>query len=232
MRQTVLIVDDNKDTTRLLERLIKSELDMETRSVHRGESALGIIEKSMVHCVIADIKMPGMDGMELLQNIRKKESFLPVIIMTAYGTIDVAVDAMKEGAYDFVTKPFEEELLLHAVRRAVETHGQGRGTLTNHGFRSTGCAGLPLRSSGLHSPTGQPVEPCVVLEHQNLQNINPELEEEISGKEVFFVGETPPIRELIATLRRVARTNVPVLITGETGTGKEFGCPHDSQSQQ
>ncbi len=182
MKQTVLIVDDNRDTTRFLEGILRSELHTETRSAHGGESALSIIEKNTVHCVLADMKMPGMDGMELLKNIKKKDSLLPVIMMTGHGTVDTAVRSIKEGAYDFITKPFEEELLLHTVRRA--------------------------------------------LARQEHLRIKPDIEEKIleKEKEIFFVGESPAIRELAATLRRVAKTNLPVLITGETGTGKELAA--------
>jgi len=182
VKQTVLIVDDNRDMTRFLEGLIKSNMDIEARSVHMGESALSIIEKSTVHCVLADMKMPGMDGMELLKNIKKKDSLMPVIMMTGHGTVDIAVRSIKEGAYDFITKPFEEELLLLTVQRA--------------------------------------------LARQEHLRVNPDIEEKIleKEKEIFFVGESPAIRELAATLRRVAKTNLPVLITGETGTGKELAA--------
>lgn len=182
MKQIILIVDDNPDMTRFLERLIKSELHLEARTADSGESALQIVEKNTIHCVLADMKMPGMDGMELLRAIKKKDAFLPVIIMTAYGAIETAVQAMKEGAYDFITKPFEEELLLHTVLRA--------------------------------------------LEHQRLLRKNLDLEKRLrkNEKETFFVGESSRIKELIDTLRLVARTEVPVLITGETGTGKELAA--------
>ena len=182
MKQTVLIVDDNKDMTRFLEGLIKSNMDIEARSVHKGESALSIIEKSTVHCVLADMKMPGMDGMELLKNIKRKDGLMPVIMMTGHGTVDIAVRSIKEGAYDFITKPFEEELLLRTVQRALA---------------------------------------C-----QEHLRVKPDIEEKIleKEKEIFFVGESPAIRELAATLRRVAKTNLPVLITGETGTGKELAA--------
>ena len=183
MKQTILIVDDNPDMTRFLERLIGNELGLETRSADSGEAALRVImEEVSVDCVLADMKMPGMDGMELLRNIRKKEDSLPVIIMTAYGAIETAVEAMKEGAYDFITKPFEEERLLHTVRRA--------------------------------------------LEHQRLLLRNMDLERRLreKEKETFFVGESPPMKKLIDTLRLVAKTDVTVLITGETGTGKELAA--------
>ncbi len=182
MKQTVLIVDDDQDTTRFLEGLIESKLDMKTRSAHRGESALSIIEKNAVDCVVSDMKMPGMDGMELLKNIKKKDSLLPVIMITGHGTIDTAVKSMKEGAYDFITKPFEEELLLYTVRRA--------------------------------------------LEHRRLLLRNMDLERRLLEKEreTFFVGESLLMKKLIDTLRLVAKTNAPVLITGETGTGKELAA--------
>jgi DNA-binding NtrC family response regulator len=181
MNQTVLIVDDNPDIPRFLQRLIEGELSVETRSADSAYAALRILEEG-VHCVLSDMKMPGMGGMDLLRTIRQRDASLPVILMTAYGAIEMAVESMKEGAYDFITKPFEEEQLLHAVRRA--------------------------------------------LEHRRLLQRNEDLDRKISRKEqeTFFVGESPRMKELIETIKLMARTDITVLITGETGTGKELAA--------
>jgi DNA-binding NtrC family response regulator len=120
MKQRVLIVDDNPDVPRFLRRLIEGELPAKTLTAAGADAALRILDEGDIHCVLTDMRMPRMDGMELLRTIRQKVASLPVIIMTAYGAVETAVQSMKEGAYDFIAKPFEEERLLHTVRRALE----------------------------------------------------------------------------------------------------------------
>jgi DNA-binding NtrC family response regulator len=88
-----------------------------------GKAALEKIASRRVDAVITDLQMPEMDGLELIAEIRKIDEQLPVIFMTAYGTVDTAVAAMKQGAYDYITKPFSGDELLVAVERAIE-HGK------------------------------------------------------------------------------------------------------------
>ncbi len=85
-----------------------------------GDSALKLIARHRPAAVITDLKMPEMDGLELLSRIRSADDQLPVVLMTAYGTVDAAVQAMKNGAFDFIQKPFEGQQLVMTMRRAVE----------------------------------------------------------------------------------------------------------------
>jgi len=87
-----------------------------------GAAALKLMARHRPVAVITDLKMPEMDGLELLRRIKQADDGMPVILMTAYGSIDSAVDAMKHGAYDFVQKPFEGDELVLTVRRAAEHH--------------------------------------------------------------------------------------------------------------
>ena len=97
-----------------------------------------------VDLVLLDIRMPEMDGFELLESLGKEDPWLTVIMMTAYGSIEIAVEAMQRGAYDFITKPFDKEPLLRAVRQGLE---RNRLIRENRHLRlkvadSTGFAGL------------------------------------------------------------------------------------------
>ncbi len=87
-----------------------------------GEAALSMIARHRPSVVVTDLKMPGMDGIELLKRIVELDPQLPVILMTAYATIDTAVSAMKRGAFDYIQKPFEGDTLIVAVERAVENY--------------------------------------------------------------------------------------------------------------
>ncbi len=116
----VLVVDDQPDMRTMLGKLITRKLDCEVRLADSAHTALQIIEEWRPDVVLADIKMPGMDGLEFQRQLGTIDPAVSTIIMTGYGTIDLAVQALKDGAYDFFEKPFENKQILHAVNRAME----------------------------------------------------------------------------------------------------------------
>ncbi|MGB7920077.1 MAG: sigma-54 dependent transcriptional regulator [Desulfobacterales bacterium] len=116
--ETVLIVDDEKNYTRILGAVLEEE-GFETLTANSGPEALEILEGSDVDLVLTDMKMPLMDGIQLLEKIKTRDSELPVIMMTAYGTVDKAVEAMQKGAYSYILKPFDNDRLIIYVRKAV-----------------------------------------------------------------------------------------------------------------
>ena len=119
--ETILIVDDEKNYLVVLEALLTSE-GYEVITVDKSIDALEHIGNPDLDLVITDMKMPGITGMELLEEIKKINFELPVIVMTAYGTIEMAVDAMKKNAYDYITKPFRNEELKLTIKKALEKY--------------------------------------------------------------------------------------------------------------
>jgi len=119
--ETILIVDDEKNYLIVLEELLGSE-GYEVIAVDNPMEALEHIGNPDLDLVITDMKMPGISGMELLEEIKKINFELPVIVMTAYGTIEMAVNAMKKNAYDYITKPFRNEELKLTIKKALEKY--------------------------------------------------------------------------------------------------------------
>ena len=145
-----------------------------------GASALEQLDKRKVDLVITDLSMPGMDGLELLHAIRERDEHMPVILMTAYGSIEKAVEAMRAGAWDFVTKPFHGDELQLAVSRALE-HGAMRKE------------NQTLRAAG-------------------------------QSEEVDMVASAPAMQNVVAQIEVIAEANADVLLTGESGVGKEVAA--------
>ena len=120
MTDTILIVDDEIDLLKGIQRSITEKLNSNILIATCGNEAIKIIKQNPIDLVLTDISMPGMDGLELLQSIMDYDSNITVIMMTAYGTIEIAVNALKQGAYDFVQKPFDFEYLIRLIRKGVE----------------------------------------------------------------------------------------------------------------
>jgi DNA-binding NtrC family response regulator len=117
MKQRILVVDDEEKLRRVIE-LQLSAAGFEVEKAGSAEEAMKLVDRADL--VVTDLKLPGMDGLELLAAIRRQNMQVPVIVMTAFGTIEVAVEAMKAGAVDFLLKPFSLDHLMAVVQKALE----------------------------------------------------------------------------------------------------------------
>ncbi|MBU3937366.1 MAG: response regulator, partial [Proteobacteria bacterium] len=117
---SVLIVDDDLDMLSMLERIVRKKCRCEVKTASSGENAWQILEDWHPDLVLTDIKMPGLDGLTLLQKIKDRYPSIAVIMMSGYGTVESAIVALKSGAYDFIQKPFDNDHLLHVLQRCLE----------------------------------------------------------------------------------------------------------------
>ena len=179
MKFNVLVVDDEKNIRAGLGKAI--ELDgHNVYLAEDGRHAMEMIEQEEIDLIIADLKMPRMSGEELLREVVQSYPTLPIIILTGHGTIESAVQAMRDGAYDFLTKPVNLDRLSLLVKRALSTRE-------------------------------------LSLQHRALQQ---ELEEKRQFSNI--VGKSAEMNRIFDVVRQVAPTKASVLITGESGVGKEL----------
>lgn len=128
IQQIVYVVEDDEAVRDSLELLLKSD----EKAVNTYENAAVFLKdysEDMAGCIVLDIRMPGMDGMELQKELNDKHSILPIIFVTGHGDVPMAVDAMKEGAVDFIQKPYREEALLEKIEAALAQDREQRKTL-------------------------------------------------------------------------------------------------------
>ncbi len=119
MGNHILIIDDEKNYLLILEAILEEE-NYTVTALSDPVMAMTYLDESEVDVVITDMKMPGMTGQEVLEAVRKRYPYIPVMIMTAFGSIDRAVEAMKSGAFDYITKPFANDEILLSVRKALK----------------------------------------------------------------------------------------------------------------
>lgn len=149
-RKLVMIVDDEPDMLSMLQLVFRKKCDCEVITAASGMIALQLLQEHRPDVVVSDIKMPDFDGLQLLTRIRQQDSSISVVIMTGYGTIDMAVQALKDGAYDFLQKPFEQDHIVRVVNNCLErtlllrTNQQLKEKITNlsspQGFVGQGAA--------------------------------------------------------------------------------------------
>lgn len=122
-KSIVHVIDDDDALRDSLAFLITSA-GIETRTHDSATSFLAVLPRDVSGCVITDVRMPGMSGVELLRELKRLAPTLPVIVMTGHGDVPLAVEAMKLGAFDFIEKPFDDDTLLNSVTRALGQHEQ------------------------------------------------------------------------------------------------------------
>ena len=178
MTTPVLLIDDDRQLLRATAQTLELA-DFAVTPLGSATEALPRIEADFPGVVVSDIRMPGMDGLQLFERIRGIDAEIPVILVTGHGDIPTAVKAIQDGVYDFIAKPFASERLIQCVHRAAEKRS-------------------------------------LVLENRRLRDAARQAEDDFP-----LIGQTPVMDRLRQTLRQIADTDVDVLVTGETGSGKE-----------
>lgn len=125
---TILIVDDEINMRRILEMTLKRE-GYDTVTAENGVAALKILDERVIHIVLTDLKMPDVDGMTLLRECNTHHPDIPLIMLTAHGTVETAVEAMKIGAFDFISKPFDIIEVRHSLKKAAGQYLRNRSSL-------------------------------------------------------------------------------------------------------
>ncbi len=195
--RTVLVVDD-KEMMRDSVATTLRRAGMEVLTASDGAGALEVIAQKRPDAVITDQKMPGLSGIELLEKVRQIDEELPVIVMTAFGSIETAVTAMRMGAFDYLTKPFEGDELLITTKRAIEH----RRLVKEHAVLRASVADLPRGEDNPAQPTGGGAGQA----RRGLARL---------------IGSSAAMRELRQQVAAVAASHGTVLVNGESGVGKE-----------
>lgn len=119
-RQLVMVVDDEIDMLTMLKLVIRKRCSCDVITATSGRDALEKLQNRSPDIIVSDIKMPDLDGLALLKKIRERDTTISVVMMTGYGTIDMAVQALKDGAFDFLQKPFDKDHIVNVVRNCLE----------------------------------------------------------------------------------------------------------------
>src|SRR5215217_4655852 len=175
-KSRILVIDDEAAIRDSLKMTLEYE-GYEFIGAATGQEGLTVAERETPDVVLLDVKMPGMDGLEVLDRVRGMNEALPVIVVSGHGTISTAVEATKKGAFDFIEKPFASERVLVSLRNALDSR--------------------QLRDEV------RTLKKAVEVRHQ-------------------MIGNSPGLKQVMAAIGRAAPTNATVLITGESGVGKEL----------
>ena len=181
MDPLIWVIDDDSSIRFVFDRALEVN-SIKHQLFADGESALAALETTVPDVIVSDIKMPGIDGISLIDRVHAKDPTVPVIIMTAHSDLTAAVDSYEKGTFEYLPKPFDIEQAISLVRRAAVHH-----------FNLVRRRDAPPVTEELHE----------------------------SG-DAEIIGKSPAMQEVFKFIGRVSRTDVPVLIHGETGTGREL----------
>ncbi len=128
---TIFVVDDDEGVRNSIRFLLKS-VGLATRTLSSASEFLETYKPSQPGCLVLDVRMPGMSGLELQQQLNLRGAIIPVIFITGHGDIPMAVEAMQHGAFDFLQKPFRDQDLIDRIQRALERDAHNRAALAQH----------------------------------------------------------------------------------------------------
>jgi DNA-binding NtrC family response regulator len=120
MPERILVIDDEPNMLRLLKTILMDKTGYEVTTTNNPLEVSKLLQEDHYDLVITDLKMPLVDGIDLIGIVRNIDAAMPIIVITAYGTIELAEEAIQKGAYDFITKPFRKETILITIKRALE----------------------------------------------------------------------------------------------------------------
>ncbi|HTM91897.1 MAG TPA: sigma-54 dependent transcriptional regulator [Flavisolibacter sp.] len=194
--QTILIIDDDRDMCLLLKRFLTRH-GYEVLEAYNGKKALEILESTEPSLVMCDFRLDDMEGNVLLGKIKERYPHLPVIIITGYSDIKIAVEVMKMGAYDYITKPLFPDEILVTIKKALEDAEKGESSPAIHAS----------------SPAATEQKAVATAPQEKQQGVT------VSGDYIF--GDSPVFRQILQQIDLVAPTNYTIIIHGESGSGKE-----------
>jgi len=179
MKGKILVIEDDQDMCDMLA-VGLGRRGYTVSAFTSGQEGLSAVQSQLIDVVLADINLPDKNGLEICNSIATNQPDIPVVIMTAFGSMDTAIAAIRAGAYDFVTKPLDMDMLALSLDRAVR--------------------------------------------YRNLQETVKKLRDAVKHPQSFdnLVGESPAMEELFSKLGRIADSEASLLITGESGSGKEL----------
>lgn len=172
----VLVVDDEENMCLVLKMTLEKD-GCTVITAHNGEEAIDLLnDNNIFDLIISDLRMPGIGGLGILKYLKQNKKGIPIVFITAYGSIETAVNAMKMGAFDFITKPFNRDVIRHTVRS--------------------------------------------IFKMEKLKNENILLRQSFNESELIYQSQA--IKQIMKMVKKIANVPTPVLITGESGTGKNL----------